>query len=150
MKHFENQKMKKDRPPRYRYFLKMKGTNKSPPMVSFSEIAWSWLGAFIGIAAVSYINFNIIDNTDLVMVIGSFGASAVLIYGAINSPLAQPRNLVGGHIISAIIGVTCYIAISLSNVVSILPGCSYGYSSDACHKNFTSSRRCNGTNCGDW
>jgi len=77
-------------------------------MVSFSEIAWSWIGAFIGIAAVSYANFNIIEDMDLVMVIGSFGASAVLIYGAINSPLAQPRNLVGGHIISAIIGVTCY------------------------------------------
>ncbi|MBF0521148.1 MAG: HPP family protein, partial [Nitrospirae bacterium] len=34
--------------------------------------------------------------------------SAVLIYGAIKSPLAQPRNLIGGHVISAIIGVTCY------------------------------------------
>ena len=40
--------------------------------------------------------------------IGSFGASAVLIYGAIRSPLAQPRNLVGGHILSAIVGVTCW------------------------------------------
>ena len=35
-------------------------------------------------------------------------ATAVLIYGAIKSPLAQPRNLIGGHIISAIIGVTTY------------------------------------------
>ena len=42
------------------------------------------------------------------MIIGSFGASAVLIYGAIRSPLAQPRNLIGGHVISAIIGVTVY------------------------------------------
>ncbi len=100
--------MSKDRPLRYRYFLKMRGTTKSPPMVSISEIAWSWLGAFLGIAAVSYANFNVIEDTDLVMVIGSFGASAVLIYGAINSPLAQPRNLVGGHIFSAVIGVTCY------------------------------------------
>lgn len=30
------------------------------------------------------------------MLIGSFGASAVLAFGAINSPLAQSRNLVGG------------------------------------------------------
>ncbi len=100
--------MKKDRPLRDQYFSKMRGTKKSPPMVSIYEIAWSWLGAFLGIAAVSYANFNMIDDTDLVMVIGSFGASAVLIYGAINSPLAQPRNLIGGHVISAIIGVTCY------------------------------------------
>ncbi len=73
-----------------------------------SEIMWSWVGAFIGVAAVSFIHFNLISETDLVMVIGSFGASAVLIYGAINSPLAQPRNLIGGHVFSALIGVTCY------------------------------------------
>jgi CBS-domain-containing membrane protein len=42
------------------------------------------------------------------MVIGSFGASAVLIYAAIDSPLAQPRNLIGGHLISAIIAVLIY------------------------------------------
>ncbi len=90
------------------YFSKMKGMSKSPPIVSLSEIAWSWIGAFLGISAVAYINFNLIEKTDFVMVIGSFGASAVLIYGAIKSPLAQPRNLVGGHIISAIIGVACY------------------------------------------
>ncbi len=40
--------------------------------------------------------------------IGSFGASSVLIYGAIQSPLAQPRNLVGGHLISTLVGVTVY------------------------------------------
>ena len=39
------------------------------------------------------------------MVIGSFGASAVLIYGELKSPLAQPRNFVGGHLFSSIVGV---------------------------------------------
>ena len=34
--------------------------------------------------------------------------SLFLIYGAIQSPLAQPRNLIGGHLISALIGVTIY------------------------------------------
>lgn len=91
-----------------KYFSKMKGLTKSPPLVSLSEIFWSWLGAFLGIALVAYMNFNWLEKTDMVMIIGSFGASAVLIYGAIKSPLAQPRNLIGGHIISAIIGVTCY------------------------------------------
>jgi CBS-domain-containing membrane protein len=90
------------------YFRKMKGTTKSPPAVSFSEIIWSWIGAFLGIASVAFINYNIFKGTDFVMIIGSFGASAVLIYGAIRSPLAQPRNLIGGHFISAIIGVTAY------------------------------------------
>jgi CBS-domain-containing membrane protein len=90
------------------YFRKMAGTTQSPPRVSLSEILWSWLGAFLGIAAVAYINYGVLDKTDLVMIIGSFGASAVLIYGAIKSPLAQPRNLLGGHVISALIGVTAF------------------------------------------
>ena len=90
------------------YFNKMKGTTKSPPAVRLSEIVWSWIGSFLGIAAVAVVNFSIIDKTDLVMIIGSFGASAVLIYGAIRSPLAQPRNLIGGHMISAAIGVATY------------------------------------------
>jgi CBS-domain-containing membrane protein len=91
-----------------RYFAKMKGTTISPPRVSFSEIFWSWLGAFLGIGAVSYIHFNMLDGLDRLMLIGSFGASAVLIYGAVKSPLAQPRNFIGGHLLSAIIGVSFY------------------------------------------
>ena len=90
------------------YFAKMKGSSQSPPGVSMSEIFWSWLGAFVGIAAVALVNYNWLEGSDLVMIIGSFGASAVLIYGAVKSPLAQPRNLLGGHVLSAIIGVACF------------------------------------------
>jgi CBS-domain-containing membrane protein len=90
------------------YFSKMKGSTKSPPAVSLSEIIWSWIGSFAGIAAVAVVNSAITDKIDLLMIIGSFGASAVLIYGAIRSPLAQPRNLIGGHMISAAIGVTTF------------------------------------------
>lgn len=87
---------------------KMKGNGQSPPRVSLTEVLWSWVGSFLGIAAVSVIHYKILNQTDLMMIIGSFGASAVLIYGAIRSPLAQPRNLLGGHIISAIVGVTAF------------------------------------------
>ncbi len=90
------------------YIKKMKGAEKSPPKVGIKEICWSWVGAFLGIAAVAYCNFNIVGQMDLIMIIGSFGASAVLIYGAIKSPLAQPRNFIGGHIVSAVIGVASY------------------------------------------
>jgi CBS-domain-containing membrane protein len=90
------------------YFKKMKGTSKSPPSVDFFEIFWSWIGAFLGIIPAAYLNYTLFEESDLVFIIGSFGASAVLIYGAIRSPLAQPRNLIGGHIISAIIGVAAY------------------------------------------
>ena len=86
----------------------MKGITKSPPGVGLSEILVSWIGSFGGISCVALLNYFMFKGTDLVMIIGSFGASAVLIYGAIRSPLAQPRNLIGGHVFSAIIGVAAY------------------------------------------
>jgi len=90
------------------YFRKMRGTTKSPPAVGFGEIAWSWIGAFLGILPVACLNYHMFDTPDFVFIIGSFGASAVLIYGAIRSPLAQPRNLIGGHMLSAFIGVAAF------------------------------------------
>ena len=77
-------------------------------MVSFAEVFWSWIGALLGIGSVSYIHYNLISESDIFMVIGSFGASAVLIYGAPGGPLSQPRNLIGGHVVSALIGVASY------------------------------------------
>ena len=93
------------------YFGKMTGTTQSPPMAGRTEILWSWLGAFLGIGAVACLD-GWLEKTDVLLLIGSFGASAVLIYGAIKSPLAQPRNLVGGHLISAGVGVTAYYLLS--------------------------------------
>jgi len=89
-----------------RYFEKMKGITKSPPRVDLWEMMWSWIGSFLGIAAVAFIHYQWLEKSDMTLIIGSFGASAVLIYGAIRSPLAQPRNLLGGHVLSAVIGVT--------------------------------------------
>jgi CBS-domain-containing membrane protein len=88
------------------FWRKMIGITQSPPGVGWAEIFWSWLGSFLGIAAVAFLHYHYFEGTDLFMIIGSFGASAVLIYGAVKSPLAQPRNLLGGHLISALIGVT--------------------------------------------
>jgi len=90
------------------FLNKMKGRTKSPPAVDRFEIIWSWVGAFLGILPIGLLNYTIFEQTDFVFIIGSFGASAVLVYGAIRSPLAQPRNLMGGHILSAVIGVAAY------------------------------------------
>jgi CBS-domain-containing membrane protein len=91
------------------YLSKMRGGGySSAPRVSNEEILWSWIGAFAGIFALGWANKILLSGTDLTLIIGSFGASAVLVYGAIQSPLAQPRNLVGGHIVSALMGVACY------------------------------------------
>jgi CBS-domain-containing membrane protein len=90
------------------YLSKMKGGAKSPPRVGFNELIWSWVGAAIGIGICSYLSAQYFEPNELTLMIGSFGASAVLVYGAIKSPLAQPRNLVGGHIVSGLVGVVCF------------------------------------------
>ena len=90
------------------YFSKMKGGAKSPPGIGLSEVLWSWFGAVTGVGTCGYLSARFFEPRDLTLLIGSFGASAVLVYAAIKSPLAQPRNLVGGHILAGLIGVTCY------------------------------------------
>ena len=92
----------------HQYFKKMKGGAQSPPAAKLPDIVWSWVGSLLGIAAVGYLNDRYFEGSDLTLIIGSFGASAVLIFGAVKSPLAQPRNLMGGHIISAVIGVSAF------------------------------------------
>jgi len=77
-------------------------------IVDKSDIFWTFLGGFFGIGIIGFISSKYFTLNDNVFLIGSFGASAVLVYGATNSPLAQPRNLVGGHLVSAIVGVTIH------------------------------------------
>lgn len=77
-------------------------------IVEPTDHVWTFAGAFIGIALIGILQGTRFGETDAVFLIGSFGASAVLIFGATNSPLAQPRNLIGGHLISALVGVSIY------------------------------------------
>jgi CBS-domain-containing membrane protein len=92
-----------------RYLQKMRGTTRgSPPRVSNAEVLWSWVGGFLGIGAVALASRVLLTGVDHGLMIGSLGASAVLVFGAPRSPLAQPRNLVGGHVLSALVGVVCY------------------------------------------
>jgi CBS-domain-containing membrane protein len=90
------------------FFVKIKGGAKSPPGVGMTEILWAWLGSSVGIALCGYLSAKYFEPRDMSLIIGSFGASAVLVYAAIKSPLAQPRNLIGGHILSGLVGVVCY------------------------------------------
>lgn len=96
------------------FFKQFKKINSEP--LEKSNLVWSWIGSFLGILCISYFHRDILADKDLTLVIGSFGASAVLVYGAVNSPLAQPRNLIGGHILSAIIGVISFKLFS-SNIL---------------------------------
>jgi len=91
------------------YLAKMRGMPQgSPPRVGSAEILWSWIGGFLGIAAIAWVNRLVFEGLDLTLMIGSFGASAVLVFGAVRSPLAQPRNVIGGHVLSAFVGVAAW------------------------------------------
>lgn len=71
------------------------------PPLSPVYAVWGFISGTVAILAILAV-------TSLVghpLLIGSFGASAVLLFGATDSPLTQPRNLVGGHLLSAAIAV---------------------------------------------
>lgn len=82
--------------------FKMKAPLKGErPAMTFRYAVWSFVSGTLGILAIHFV-------TNLVgfpLLIGSFGASAVLLFGANDSPLTQPRNLIGGHVLSAIVAV---------------------------------------------
>lgn len=63
------------------------------------------LASFVGIMLVELVMATAFADQDIILIVASFGASAVLIYGTIESPLAQPRHLLGGHVVAAILGV---------------------------------------------
>lgn len=75
------------------------------------DIARSVVGAFLGIGLVAALDQFVLHDLDLALVVGAFGATAVLVYGAPNSPLAQPYNVIVGHLISAMIGVAAFQAV---------------------------------------
>ncbi|KAL6047448.1 HPP family-domain-containing protein [Balamuthia mandrillaris] len=91
------------------FFAKMKGErgfSAGPKLpLPLSTIVLSFVGAFCGILVISMLDRFIFEERDLTFFIMSYCASAALIYGAPHGPLSQPRNLIGGHFISAILGV---------------------------------------------
>ncbi|MGD8785201.1 MAG: HPP family protein [Thioalkalispiraceae bacterium] len=72
----------------------------------------SGLGGFFGIYLILLITRQFVEGTDAVLIVASMGASAVLLFAVPHGPLSQPWALVGGHLISAFIGVSCYLLIA--------------------------------------
>lgn len=90
------------------YIAKFRGGKRLPPKAPMFEVLWSAIGSFIGILAIFELGKMLpLAQHDALFLVGSFGASAVLIYGVPKSPYAQPRNLVLGHSLSAVVGVSC-------------------------------------------
>ncbi len=91
----------------------MRGGGPLHKRASLHEIFWSAIGCFLGISGIYMVgHLQGFELENSIFLVGSFGASAILIYGVPNGPLSQPRNLIGGHIFSALAGVSCAMLIS--------------------------------------
>ena len=66
---------------------------------------FSSLGAFVCIGFLAYLNSSI---EGAIWLIPPFGASMVLVMAVHESPLAKPKNLILGHILSALSGVIIF------------------------------------------
>lgn len=64
----------------------------------------SGLGGFL----VIYILSTLSSTLGVLLLVAPFGASCVLVFALPQSPLAQPKNVIGGHLISAFIGIAVF------------------------------------------
>lgn len=78
-------------------------TAPQPPVVS-RELWLTFIGSMVGIGITAGMAFA----WGYPKLLGPFGASAVLVYGAYKAPLAQPRNVILGHVLGALMGVAVY------------------------------------------
>ena len=93
------------------------------PRITLAELFFTALGTVFGIGILAFLS----DWNTLIYLVPPFGASAVLLYAAPTVALAQPRNVIGGHIVAATTGVaihlflgTAWWAITLAVTLAIL------------------------------
>ncbi len=95
--------------------------------MSGREAVYSILGAFVATLLASFLSYTILEENHIPMILASTGASAMLVFALPHSPLSRPWNLVGGHVVSATVGISCLLLIdnplfssSISITVSML------------------------------
>lgn len=75
--------------------------------VTHAEKWISTVGGLAGILCVVSISQSQLGLVGSASIIASMGSSAVLLFAAPHGPLSQPWSVFGGHLVSAIVGVTC-------------------------------------------
>jgi CBS-domain-containing membrane protein len=74
---------------------------KRPAHLGVRAILLGGLGGFLAIGALALLGSHL----DVALLLGSFGASCVLLFGYPEAPFAQPMNVIGGHAICTVIGL---------------------------------------------
>jgi len=80
---------------------KRNGAKALPPIPSLSHIALAGLGSSLAIAAIAALS----QLSGQPWILGSFGASCVLLFGFPDAVFSQPRNLIVGHILCSLVGL---------------------------------------------
>lgn len=80
--------------------------------VSHQEKIISATGGFIGIFCVYLITHSLVGDEAAIFIVPSMGATAVLVFAVPHSTLGQIWNVLGGHLLSATIGVLCALMIA--------------------------------------
>lgn len=68
----------------------------------------SALGALLGILTVYWVSQWYLHTEGMLLMVASMGASAVLLFAVPHGALSQPWPVLGGHLLSAFIGVSCH------------------------------------------
>ncbi len=89
-----------------REFLQMMGVHPNPVRPGDNLI--SALGGFLGIFGIFVTSYWLLDAQTAVLIVPSMGATAVLLFAAPHVPFSQPWNVLGGHAVSALVGVACW------------------------------------------
>ena len=82
-----------------------------PSTVSHTERLVSALGSFLVILLVFYTSRLYLGPTGTLLIVPSMGASAVLLFAVPHGALSQPWNVLGGHLVSAVVGVSCALLV---------------------------------------
>ncbi|KAI1662752.1 HPP family protein [Daldinia decipiens] len=90
------------------------------PLGNIAMTFWAFIGVFCSLTIIEAVGHAIpsFEEHGAPMIIGSFGAAAVLEFYAIESPLSQPRNAVLGQLFSSLIGVAIRKLFALSPMLN--------------------------------
>ena len=91
-------------------FIKVLGIG--PDSTGHTEKIISAVGGFIGILLVMWLSGHYLGVQGAALLASSMAASAVLLFAVPHGALSQPWPLLGGHVVSALIGVACSQGIS--------------------------------------
>ncbi|USP13302.1 HPP family protein [Vibrio gazogenes] len=92
---------------------KLKGGGSLPPRPSLLQLSKGLVGGTLGILCLCLLG----QYSGVPWLMAPFGATCVILFAAPTSPLAQPRNVIGGHLITASVGLAALYGLGDSYIV---------------------------------